>query len=141
MDNYTIRVEDAPAEAELNFFSVLREYNIAQVGPSGHRPLTLFLRDAEGAIVGGLRGSTAWNGLYVSTFVLKEEIRRQGWGSRLLAAAEEEGRKRGCTFAYLDTFSFQALPFYQKQGYSIFGVLEDYPPGHRCYFLRKSLNS
>lgn len=40
---------------------------------------------------------------------------------------------------YLDTLDFQALPFYEREGYSIFGILEDYPPGHRQYYLRKSL--
>lgn len=33
--------------------------------------------------------------------------------------------------------SFQALPFYQKQGYSVFGELPDMPPGHVSYFLKK----
>jgi endonuclease/exonuclease/phosphatase (EEP) superfamily protein YafD len=37
------------------------------------------------------------------------------------------------------TFSFQARPFYEKFGYEVFATLEDYPPGHRKYFLRKAL--
>jgi hypothetical protein len=40
---------------------------------------------------------------------------------------------------HLDTMSFQALPFYQKQGYTVFGILEDLPEGHRRYYLRKDL--
>jgi hypothetical protein len=38
---------------------------------------------------------------------------------------------------WLDTFSFQARPFYEKLGYEVFGQLEDYPRGHSRYFLQK----
>ncbi len=55
----------------------------------------------------------------------------------MLRAAEQEAVKRSCLHAHLDTFDFQALPFYQKQGYEIFGQLEDYPVGHKRYFLQK----
>ena len=39
----------------------------------------------------------------------------------------------------LDTFDFQAKPFYEREGSSVFGVLEDYPPRHTRYFMRKDL--
>jgi hypothetical protein len=39
----------------------------------------------------------------------------------------------------LETHSFQARPFYEKCGYKVFGTLEDYPPGHAKFFLRKRL--
>ena len=63
----------------------------------------------------------------------------QGTGRRILIAAEEEALRRGCRYAWLDTFSFQARGFYEKLGYSVFGTLEDYPAGHSRYFLRKTL--
>jgi hypothetical protein len=37
----------------------------------------------------------------------------------------------------LTTFDYQAKDFYMKQGYEIFGVLENCPPNHNLYFLRK----
>jgi hypothetical protein len=45
----------------------------------------------------------------------------------------------GCTDAFLDTFSFQARPFYEKLGYRVFGVLENHPAGHQHYFMTKQL--
>jgi hypothetical protein len=45
----------------------------------------------------------------------------------------------GCHHAWLDTFSFQARPFYEKQGYRVFGVLPDYPTGQTRYFLTREL--
>ena len=48
--------------------------------------------------------------------------------------------RRGCHRASLDTTSFQALPFYLKHGYAIWGQLDDFPIGHSRYFLKKALD-
>ena len=61
-------------------------------------------------------------------------------GRRLLRAAEREAAERGCAHAYLDTFDFQARPFYERLGYAVFGVQEGFPPGHVRYFLRRALD-
>jgi len=39
----------------------------------------------------------------------------------------------------IDTMDFQALPFYERHGYSVFGVLDDMPRGHQRFFLKKAL--
>ncbi len=52
-------------------------------------------------------------------------------------AIEEFARREGCLGTYLDTFEYQALPFYEKLGYEQLGVLEGYPPGYRQYHLKK----
>ena len=54
-------------------------------------------------------------------------------------AAEDYARKRGCHSAHLDTHSWQARPFYEKRGYELFATLDDFPPGHKKFFLRKKL--
>jgi hypothetical protein len=53
--------------------------------------------------------------------------------------AEDEGRRRGCKYAYLDTLSFQARPFYEKHGWEVFATQDDYPLGHTRWFLKKTL--
>ena len=58
-------------------------------------------------------------------------------GTRLLGTMEQYARSQGITNYHLETTSFQALPFYQKQGYAVFGELPDMPPGHITYFLKK----
>jgi len=70
---------------------------------------------------------------------LREDLRGQGYGERILERAEEEARKRGVKDVYLDTFSFQAPGFYQKLGYRVFGELVDFPPGHTRHFMTKQL--
>ena len=52
---------------------------------------------------------------------------------------EEEARQRGAKNSYLDTFSFQAPEFYKRNGYHVFGELQDFPPGHQRYFFTKRL--
>ena len=104
------------------------------------RPLAVILRDpGTGHPLGGLIGRTTRDWFFVEMFHLPAEARGQGTGRRILIAAEEEALRRGCRYAWLDTFSFQARGFYEKLGYSVFGTLEDYPAGHSRYFLRKTL--
>jgi GNAT superfamily N-acetyltransferase len=137
----SITLEDNPAEADVEFVREgLHAFNRRQTGEDDYRPLTIFLRRPGGGLVGGLLGETYWGWLHVGILWLEESDRRQGYGSRLLAAAEEESLRRGCRHAYLDTTSFQALPFYEKHGYRIWGILEDMPEGHRRIFLSKELD-
>jgi GNAT superfamily N-acetyltransferase len=70
---------------------------------------------------------------------LEEEARRQRLGSKLLAMAEDEARKRGCKYVYLNTFSFQARPFYEKIGYECFATQDDMPLGYQSYSMKKTL--
>ncbi len=67
-------------------------------------------------------------------------MRGLGYGSKLLETAENIARERGCTFAYLDNFSFQAQAFYEKHGYEVWGSLEDFPLGASRIYLKKSLS-
>jgi GNAT superfamily N-acetyltransferase len=117
----------------------LRAYNRSQVGDSRHLPLVLSVRGDDGRVVAGLVGDTRWTWLFVSLLWVDESCRGTGLGKNLIATAETEARKRGCRHAYLDTFSFQARPFYEALGYTLFGELEEFPPGQRRYFLRKKL--
>jgi len=55
--------------------------------------------------------------------------------------AEAEAIARGCRGAWLDTFAFQARPFYEQLGYTCFGELNDYPTGFARYFMNKALDT
>jgi GNAT superfamily N-acetyltransferase len=106
------------------------------------RPLVLVLSDpASDEILGGLYGSTWMSYLHVNLLFVPESMRGAGIGRKLMMEAEAEAVRRGCSAASLDTFSFQARGFYEKLGYSVFGTLEDYPPGHRRFYLTKRLGA
>lgn len=136
MAHVTVEGAPRPADAQV-VVDGLRAFNEAVIGPPDEQPLAVFARDDRGRVVGGLLGHTKWRWCYVSKFWLPDALRGQGLGSQLLRGAEAEAWRRGCLGVYLDTFEYQALPFYQRHGYELFGTLEGYPPGYRQHHLRK----
>ena len=91
----------------------LRAHNISEAGYLDFRPLAVFVRDRQtGKVVGGLHGRSEYGLVYVAWFFLPEDLRRARIGSRVLAIAEEEGRRRGCTRIALTTLSIEAPGFY-----------------------------
>jgi GNAT superfamily N-acetyltransferase len=100
---------------------------------------TFNVRDEHEEVLGGLLGDI-WGGwLHVAILWVAEPLRGRGYGRQLLDAAERYAVQRGCTRAWLTTFSFQAPEFYPKLGYETFAVLEGHPDGHRHHFLQKRL--
>jgi O-acetyl-ADP-ribose deacetylase (regulator of RNase III)/GNAT superfamily N-acetyltransferase len=135
-----ITLETAPAQADRDaIVAGLRAHNRRNAPAPDWQPLTLFLRDADGRLRGGLIAESGWRWLHVYFIWVSEEARHLGYGRALLERAEAEARARDCLGVHLDTHDFQAPEFYETLGYKVFGMLEDYPPGHRRYFLRKDL--
>jgi GNAT superfamily N-acetyltransferase len=117
----------------------LRAYNHAAVGDEHYQPLNLIVRDAAGEIAGGLIADTYWGWMAINLLWLREDMRGAGLGARLLRMAEEEAARRGCKHAHVDTLDVQAPDFYRKYGYTVWGQLDDLPPGHTRYYLKKTL--
>jgi ribosomal protein S18 acetylase RimI-like enzyme len=103
------------------------------------QPFALALRNESATILGGLIGELHWGWLHISILAVDEGLRGQGWGRKLMEEAERLAVAVGCRHAWLDTYSFQARPFYEKLGYHVFGELPDYPVGQTRYFLTKAL--
>ncbi|WP_232700209.1 GNAT family N-acetyltransferase [Brevibacillus daliensis] len=101
--------------------------------------VSLILKDEDGKIFGGLTGYTHWQCLNVDIFWIDENVRGQGYGKKMLQMAEDLAREKKCRLIKLDTLSFQAPDFYQKQGYTIYGTLEDFPEGCTHYYLYKKV--
>ena len=136
----SVNVEASAKPADLAAVQAgLREFNVRVIGDPEEVPVTIFLRDDDGAVVGGLVGHIKWRWLYVSKLWIADSHRGKGHGVELMKAAEDLARSKNCVGSYLDTFEYQARPFYEKLGYSVFGTLEGFPPGYRQYFLSKDL--
>jgi GNAT superfamily N-acetyltransferase len=129
-----------PADSLRQFVTEsLASYNVAATGQPDWYPVGFFLRRAEGEWLGGLLGNI-WGGwLHVTHLWVAAPVRRRGNGTRLLRAAEQYAKERGCRAATLETHSYEARPFYERLGYEVFAALDDYPEGHTKYFLRKQL--
>jgi GNAT superfamily N-acetyltransferase len=91
--------------------------------------------------VGGLLGEINHGWLFVSALWVDEDCRRVGIGTALMRAAEEQAGSSGCTGVFLDTYSFQARPFYERLRYTVFGVLRDCPIGEQRYYMSKQLSA
>ena len=93
-------------------FEMLKAYNLSKLETSDVVPVGVYYED--------------------------ESLRGQGIGSKLLKAAEEEAKKRGCKYSFVDTFSFQAPAFYVKHGYKEVFALKEYPiTGARYYYTKE----
>ena len=118
----------------------LNAHNIATTGQSDWHPVGFFLKNARGEWVGGLLGDL-WGGwLHVRILWVDMAVARSRPWRAAAAGGRELCRERGCFAATLETHSFQARPFYEKRGYEVFATLDDYPPGHSKFFLRKPLS-
>ena len=65
-------------------------------------------------------------------------IEGKNLGSLLLEEVENDAKSKGAKLIHLDTFDFQAKEFYEKQGYIVFGILENCPEKHYRYYLKKT---
>ncbi|GLY07061.1 GNAT family N-acetyltransferase [Actinoplanes sp. NBRC 101535] len=126
-------------ELEKRLSDELDAINNAAIGVDDETPLSIRVTDADGELVGGITGYT-WAGCGgISSLWLAPHLRGQGLGARLMAAAEDEIRRRGCDRVVVSTMSFQAPDFYPKLGYQQVGLLPRMPGESAKHFFLKSL--
>ncbi|MEH1097988.1 GNAT family N-acetyltransferase [Micromonospora sp. CPCC 205561] len=135
----TLRVLGRDEELQARLDAELTTFNNRATGATDEAVLSVRVDDADGELVAGLTGWT-WGGCAGINMVwVREERRAEGWGGRLLRAAEEEARRRGCTEISVSSLSFQAPGFYRRHGYLDTGHREGIPGGHVDHHFFKSL--
>ena len=135
---YTVSIENGVSAGDRRLIEEgLTRHALPTTRVPGFRPIAVLARDPQAELVAGAVGTINWNWLHIQLVWVSESRRRTGLGTRLLHEIEHAATQRGCTRAHLDTFSYQARPFYERLGYRVFGVLEDYPPGHQRFFMVK----
>jgi len=140
-DHPTFVLTDAPSpEDEAVVRDGLSAYNFEKAGYRDQRPLAILVSDPEtGDVVGGLLGGTSFGLLRIDRFFLPESLRKHGLGTQIIKAAEDEGRRRGCSRALLTTLSFQAPGFYKRQGWEVIAELEGEAPAPSRFLMTKQL--
>lgn len=131
-------IENPTANDKRQVIYGLRDYCERFVDCTAQR-LAGFIYDDDGIIRGGIFGSTYWDWFDLRYLWVDESLHGQGYGKKLLAQAEAESRKRGMSGIVCDTADFQALPFYQSQGFEVFGTMPNRPPNHTSYYVKKLL--
>ena len=130
----------AAAGAEMVLIEGLGNNIIKQVGNVElGRSIKIFVRNRSEEVVGGVIGNVFGGWVYISLLWIEESLRNLGLGTELVHMLEAEAIQLGCRYAHLDTYSFEAKPFYERLDYQVFAVLEDYPQGHCKFFLKKRL--
>ena len=136
-------IEECSAEDRKIVLDGLYNFNMEQVpstNPENWIPYEYIVRNENREIIAGILSTLGyWNGLEIKILWVKEEFRKSGIGTKLLMETENNAKAKGAIISFLDTFDFQAKDFYLKNGYTIFGVLDDFPAGHKRYYLQKRL--
>lgn len=139
--NHTWTVEQEPAEDAVEALRArLAAENVARARMDEGRNLAVFVHEAPDRLVGGIAGWVWGQCLEIDYLWVHEDLRGQGYGRGLVHALEGEARARGCRWAVVDTYSFQAPEFYQKLGYEVLGMVDGYPREYQKLFLKKDLS-
>lgn len=103
-----------------------------------YQEVNLYLKNADGQIFGGLVSEICWNWMEVQYLFVDEHLRKLGYGKKLLYMAEKIAKEKSCEFIKLDTLSFQALDFYKKLGFEVYGEIQN-AGRHIHYYLKKDI--
>lgn len=138
---YKVVVDYEPSQAD-NF--VVREGLIAfneKIIGERDKAVSIFLKDEQAKVFGGMQAFLDTESIYIEALWVEATLQKQGYGTKLIQAAEKEAIKNGCKFSTVDTWDFQAEGFYLKNGYERLGEIKNYWHGHSKIFLRKNLRS
>jgi len=134
--NFAIEPPDDAVTAQIH--TGLGAFN-RRIEGSERQLFNIVLRDGDGRLQGALLASVRFDVMNIQDLYIEEPHRLAGHGAKLVAMAEAEALKRGARSACVMTFSWQARPFYEKQGYEIFAEVPFLQGVHILYWLRKSL--
>ena len=134
-----------PTDDEAETLSrAIKTFNAAQVSDlepvEAEQRFHVLTKSDSGEVVGGLRATCFWNTLHIELLWLAEDVRGSGMGRQLVEAAEAFARDQGCENAFVETTSWQARPFYEKNGYRHIATLNGRPRGHASHYLTKALS-
>lgn len=130
-----------PNKNEIEFVNnALEKFNNMHVGPDNHLLLNIVEYDENQNVIAGILGVTYWGWLHIDILWVDENFRCKKIGSRLLIAAENEAKKRGCHSVHVDTMSWQAPEFYKKHGYELISELDNIPNGYKKFHFIKRLD-
>ena len=135
-----IEVLEKPEQDLLDFLDKkIDDFNWANWEVKKRLPLAVQIKNDQDEVIAGAAARTFGDWLLLDTLWVSDKLRGQNIGSKILKEIEISGKKRGCVKCLLDTLNFQAMPFYEKHGYKIEWIQEQYPKTGCKYFMIKVL--
>lgn len=135
-----IEIIDSAKDELIDFLNKkIEEFNWKHWEVRERKPIAVKVSDNQGLTIGGAAGRTFGDWLLLDTLWVREESRGMNIGSQLLTAIEKGAKSRSCIRVLLDTLNFQAMPFYQRHGYTIEWKQEGCPKTGCKYFMTKLL--
>jgi ribosomal protein S18 acetylase RimI-like enzyme len=131
------RYDDCPGPRLKALSAFVDDVELA--GKRTDQPYSVCLCDADGTLVGGATGVTAWGFCELNSLGIGKRFRRQGWGRKLVEAVAQTARERDCRIIQTSTMSFQAIDFYRHIGFVVLAELTDASGTYTRYFLAKKL--
>jgi ribosomal protein S18 acetylase RimI-like enzyme len=117
----------------------MMEFNATFFGKHTPKPFTIYINDSNHQLIAGVTGFYYHKYARIDYAWVHEAYRKQGLGKQLFARLERFLSEKHCQFIQLDTFDFQAKPFYEKLGFHCVGTISKWVGDHDCYFMRKEL--
>lgn len=115
----------------------LKRYNREHTGPFESKAFGFTVQNGKQELVGAIHANTEWEWIFIKHLWVREEDRGMGIGRQLVERILTEANRRGIYKYYLSTFDFQAPDFYQRLGFSIFGVLPGVSGSYDSYFMKR----
>ncbi|MBO4323113.1 MAG: GNAT family N-acetyltransferase [Clostridia bacterium] len=140
-----LRLRKSAKKDSMRIEELVEEYNFQRVplpeGKSKEEELICQKAvDEKGNIIGGCNGyAYPWGCVYIDTLWVDEKFRGKDIGSAIIEAVEKTAKEKGLYISFLDTGDFQARPFYEKHGYTLFSTYTEVG-GHEDYMLFKRLD-
>ena len=123
-----VRITDREiTKAELsNIYDDFKEIERRDGVPDSPQVRYSYTADEDGEVVGFISGLTNHKWFFISDLWVHENHRRQGLGSKILAMLEGKLKSIGIRHVYLWTSGLINPIFYEKHGYKVFTVFEDF---------------
>ncbi|WP_228407326.1 GNAT family N-acetyltransferase [Proteus faecis] len=111
----SLQITTNPTSNEINeIYKGLLIHNLHYIQMEQYTPLAVFKEESSKKI-DGITGDILGNWLRIRYLWVDKAYRGKDIGTELLQTMELAAKEKGAKYAEVDTFSFQALPFYQKQ--------------------------
>jgi ribosomal protein S18 acetylase RimI-like enzyme len=133
-------VEDSPAAADVALLEEqLAAAAKAAAGLGEEREFAIFARGDDGRVLAGISG-IVWGGYCeLQAMWVHESLRNRGLAHKLIASAEAEAQRRGCTMVVFHAYDLLARGLYDRLGYETVGLIENCPAGSAARWYRKKL--